>query len=51
MIDITSLRNTFNEKLKETDSIDSAFTKAVWVAYKAGIEDGKKENGENETGN
>ena len=37
MIDVTTLRAVFNDKLAATDSLDAAFTKAVWVAYKAGL--------------
>ncbi|MDI1360646.1 hypothetical protein [Methylotenera sp.] len=37
MIDIAHLRTVFAEKLLATDDFQAAFTKAVWVAYKAGI--------------
>ena len=40
MIDVATLRTIFNEKLAATDSLDAAFTKAVWVAYQAGLTDG-----------
>lgn len=43
MINMTELRETFNRKLSQTDSLDAAFTKAVWTAYKAGLSDA--ENG------
>lgn len=42
MIDISYLKTLFQEKLEDTGSLDAAFTKAVWVAYKQGIEDQKK---------
>lgn len=43
MLDIASLRAAFAEKLKRTGSMDAAFTKAVWLAFKAGIEAGKQQ--------
>jgi hypothetical protein len=39
MINIETLREAFAEKLARTGSMDAAFTKAVWLAYKAGIND------------
>ena len=39
MLDVAALRAVFNEKLQSTDSMDAAFTKAVWVAYQAGLAD------------
>lgn len=40
MIEISTLRTVFHEKLAATNSFDAAFTKAVWVAYKEGLKDG-----------
>lgn len=40
MLDVADLKVMFADKLKATGSMDQAFTKAVWVAYKAGIRDG-----------
>ena len=42
MLDIQSLKDIFVDKLNTTKSLDAAFTKAVWVAYKQGILDGTK---------
>lgn len=40
MIDVKDLIEVFREKLLRTGSLDAAFTKAVWIAYKAGLKDG-----------
>jgi len=40
MITIQELNKIYIEKLIKTGSYDAAFTKATWIAYKAGIEDG-----------
>lgn len=37
MLDVSELRKAFYEKLAATDSLDAAFTKAVWLAFKAGL--------------
>lgn len=37
MITTSQLRKIYAEKLTETNSHDEAFTKAVWVAFEAGI--------------
>lgn len=42
MISTQQLKELFQEKLAETGSMDAAFTKAVWVAYTNGFEDGNK---------
>lgn len=39
MINIEQLREAFTEKLTRTGSMDAAFVKAVWLAYKAGLAD------------
>lgn len=36
------LLSVFRDKLQQTGSLDAAFLKAVWMAYKKGIEDGKE---------
>jgi hypothetical protein len=41
MTDIQELKDLFRAKLERTGSLDAAFTKAVWVAYKAGYADGQ----------
>lgn len=41
MIDVTQLKTIFNAKLEQTDSLDAAFKKATWIAYKQGIADGR----------
>jgi len=41
MINLTELRKVFADKLIKTDSFDEALTKALWTAYKQGIEDNK----------
>jgi hypothetical protein len=41
MLTTDKLRMVFKDKLEKTGSLDAAFTKAVWVAYKRGIADGK----------
>ena len=43
MLRVDDLKADFWEKLAATKSFDQAFTKAVWISYKAGVEDGKKE--------
>ena len=43
MINIDQLRAAFAEKLTRTGSMDAAFVKAVWLAYKAGLADATKE--------
>ena len=42
MINIETLREAFAEKLTRTGSFDAAFTKAVWLAYCAGLADAGK---------
>ena len=37
---VPNLLKIFSEKLDRTGSFDAAFTKAVWIAYKQGIEEG-----------
>jgi hypothetical protein len=44
VIDIEQLRAAFAEKLTRTGSIDAAFAKAVWLAYKAGLADASVDN-------
>ena len=44
MINIDQLRAAFAEKLTLTGSIDAAFRKAVWLAYKAGLADANVDN-------
>ena len=39
MINIEQLRAAYAEKLTRTGSMDAAFVKAVWLAYKAGLAD------------
>jgi hypothetical protein len=41
MINTEQLKQLFQEKLAATGSMDAAFTKAVWVAYTSGFEDGR----------
>ena len=43
MIDVDALRKEYADKLVKTKSHDEAFTKAVWLAYKEGIKDGRAE--------
>jgi len=43
MITVQELNKVYIEKLIKTGSHDAAFTKATWIAYKAGIEDGIKQ--------
>lgn len=43
MLDVDDLKLVFLEKLERTKSLDEAFTKAVWIAYKEGIKAGKEE--------
>lgn len=40
---VEDLRKTFAEKLLKENSLDAAFVKAVWVAFKHGVEVGKAE--------
>ena len=40
MLDVQTLKDAFADKLHTTSSLDAAFTKAVWTAYKQGVEDG-----------
>lgn len=40
MITTEYLKQLFADKLAKTGSVDAAFTKAVWVAYKQGYSDG-----------
>lgn len=42
MINVEALRTAYAEKLAATGSMDAAFTKAVWLAYKAGLADAAK---------
>jgi hypothetical protein len=39
VIAVDELLQIFSEKLLKTGSFDRAFTKAVWISYKKGIED------------
>lgn len=41
MINTDQLKQLFQEKLAATGSLDAAFTKAVWVAYTSGFDDGR----------
>lgn len=50
MISVEDLSKLYAEKLVRTNSHDDAFKKAVWVAYKQGIEDGKQQAKEKEHG-
>lgn len=43
MILTEQLIKAFNEKIAKTGSLDAAFTKAVWLAYNAGLKDGRDE--------
>jgi hypothetical protein len=36
MISVDELKAVFQDKLERTGSLDAAFTKAVWVAFKKG---------------
>jgi len=40
MLDVNELKQIFNDKLSKTGSLDEAFLKAVWTAYKQGLADG-----------
>lgn len=46
---VDELRVLFAEKLLKELDLDAAFTKAVWVAFKRGIEIGRKENEANKS--
>lgn len=48
MILTEQLKQAFNEKLAKTGSLDAAFTKAVWLAYNAGLKDGRNETKQKE---
>ena len=50
MLDVNELKKIFSVKLMNTASIDEAFTKAVWVAYKKGVEDGESKECVNGSG-
>lgn len=39
MFEAKTARQAFAEKLAREDSMDAAFNKAVWMAYKAGFAD------------
>lgn len=39
MINVSAIISEFQNKLSTTGSMDAAFLKSVWVAYKAGIAD------------
>lgn len=47
MIDMDYLRQQFAEKLQKENDFDAAFTKAMWLAFKAGyaagLESGKED--------
>ena len=43
MLAVDELKRDFWEKLSLTGSLDDAFTKAVWNAYKKGIDDGRRD--------
>jgi hypothetical protein len=40
MTGIEELKDVFRDKLERTMSLDDAFRKAVWIAYKRGYTDG-----------
>lgn len=42
MILTSELVRVFYEKLANTGSLDAALTKALWVAYKAGLAEGRE---------
>lgn len=42
MITNTELLTIFRDKLEQTNSLDAAFLKAAWTAYKKGIEDSSR---------
>jgi len=42
MLDVNTLKPVFADKLAETGSLDAAFLKCIWIAYKQGIEDANK---------
>ncbi|MCX6010321.1 MAG: hypothetical protein NTW48_09915 [Chloroflexi bacterium] len=50
MLDVNELKKIFSVKLMNTASLDEAFTKAVWEAYKKGVEDGKSKECVNGSG-
>lgn len=39
MFDVKTARQAFADKLAREDSMDAAFNKAIWTAYKAGFAD------------
>jgi hypothetical protein len=41
MISVDDLKKQFYEKLASSGSLDHAFTKAVWIAFLIGYEEGK----------
>jgi hypothetical protein len=43
VISVAELMKVFRDKLTKTGSLDAAFTKAVWIAYNAGLEQGLKQ--------
>lgn len=42
MITTDELKKQFALKLTKTGSMDAALTKALWLAYKQGLKDGKE---------
>lgn len=44
MLDVNDLKQAFIDKLSKTGSFDQAFTKTVWLAFKAGIAEKEKQN-------
>lgn len=42
MVDANEIKKVFAEKLLKSGSMDEALLKAIWVAYKQGILDGKE---------
>jgi len=43
VINVTQLKQIFNDKLAKTGSLDEAFTKAMWECYKQGLADAEKD--------
>jgi hypothetical protein len=43
MLTTQILLDIFRDKLAKENSLDAAFTKAVWVAYNRGLADGRAE--------
>jgi hypothetical protein len=43
MLDVNKIIPIFAEKLQRTGSFDDAMRKVLWIAYKQGIKDARKE--------